>query len=64
MCSTCNIKDYKSNPETGILIMPLGISEEVRIHYDVSSRKYYLSTGNAKSNFLIYRCPTCGKKLF
>ena len=65
MCSTCGVKNYKmaeNMPDT--LVMPLGISEEIMICYDKNSKKYFLSNGDSKSNFMIYRCPTCGKKLF
>lgn len=65
MCSTCDIKNYKGSeniPDT--LVMPLGMSEEIMICYDNNNKKYFLSNGNIKSNFMIYRCPTCGRKLF
>lgn len=65
MCSTCDIKSYKDSenmPDT--LVMPLGASEEIMICYDENNKKYFLSNGNVKSNFMIYRCPTCGRKLF
>ena len=64
MCSICNIKNYKSDENmSNVLIMPLGISEEIKICYDVMCKKYFISTGNPRSNFTIYNCPTCGKKL-
>ena len=65
MCSTCDIKNYKGSenmPDT--LAMPLGTSEEIMICYDNNNKKYFLSNGDTKSNFMIYRCPTCGRKLF
>lgn len=65
MCSTCDIKNYKDSenmPDT--LVMPLGASEEIMICYDENNKKYFLSNGNVKSNFMIYHCPTCGRKLF
>ncbi len=62
MCSTCNIKGYHIDPDMpGTLIMPLGMSEEINIRYDINNKRYFLSTDNIKSNFRIYRCPTCGK---
>ena len=65
MCSTCDIKNYKDSenmPDT--LVMLLGASEEIMICYDENSKKYFLSNGDVKSNFMIYWCPTCGRKLF
>lgn len=65
MCSICNINEYKTSedmPDT--LIMSLGMSEEIKICHDTKSKKYFLSTGNNKSNYTIYRCPTCGRKLY
>lgn len=65
MCSTCDIKNYKVSedmPDT--LVMQLGMSEDIMICYDENSKKYFLSNGNVKSNFMIYRCLTCGRKLF
>ena len=65
MCSTCDIKNYKkSEYMSGILIMPLGTNGEIMMCYDENSKKYFLLDGNVKSNFMIYRCPTCGRKLF
>ena len=55
MCSICNIKNYKSDENmSNVLIMPLGISEEIKICYDVMCKKYFISTGNPRSNFTIY----------
>ena len=65
MCSTCDIKNYKKSENMlDTLIMPLGTSEEIMICYDGNSKKFFLSNGDAKTNFMIYRCPTCGRKLF
>ena len=65
MCSTCDIKNYKKSENVqGTLTMPLGTSEEIMMCYDENSKKYFLLDGNVKSNFMIYRCPTCGRKLF
>ena len=65
MCSTCDVKNYnmaENIPDA--LVMPLGTSGEIMICYDKNSKKYFLSNGDSKSNFMIYRCPTCGRKLF
>ena len=65
MCSTCDIKNYKKSGDMqGTLIMSLGTSEEIMMCYDENSKKYFISNGDAKTNFMIYRCPTCGRKLF
>ena len=65
MCSTCNIKNYRIDENiSDILIMPLGIGGDIMICYNITNKKYFLSTGTLKSDFMIYRCPTCGRKLY
>ena len=63
MCSTCNYQRYEQiNEET--LAENLG-TDGLQIQYDLKGKKYKLAIKDeSKSGFVIYRCPTCGRKLF
>lgn len=62
MCSTCNYKKYANID--GKLEQGLGMGSLV-IRCDTDGRNYELAVKNEpKSGFVLYRCPTCGCKLF
>lgn len=62
MCSICNYKIYENN--NGKLEKKLGMGSLV-IRCDQDGKNYRIAvTNEIKSEFLIYRCPTCGQKLY
>lgn len=62
MCSTCNYNLYES--KDGRLEKHLGMGSLV-IRCDLNGKNYKLAVNNEpKSEFALYRCPTCGTKLF
>ena len=67
MCSTCNYKAYTknvTNPDDLYLEQSLGMGGLI-IRCDLKGRHYKIAIkDDAKSAFTIYRCPTCGKKLY
>ena len=67
MCSTCNHKTYTKNVtdlNNTYLEQNLGMGDLI-IRCDVNRKNYKLAIKNdAKSGYTIYRCPTCGKKLY
>ena len=67
MCSTCNYKTYdrnETNPKDIYLEQSLGMGS-LMIRCDTKGKNYKLMIkDDAKSGFTIYRCPTCGKKLY
>ena len=67
MCSTCNYKNYaknESDPSNIFLEQSLGMGDLI-IRCDLKGKNYKIAIkDDAKSAFTIYRCPTCGKKLY
>lgn len=70
MCSTCNFKQFQpvvissSNQLENKLEQPLGFGSLV-IRCDPNGTNYTLSVKNeTNSSYKIYRCPTCGSKLY
>ena len=62
MCSTCNYKNFENT--NGKLEQSLGMGSLV-IRCDMSGKNYKLAVKDEpKSEFVLYRCPTCGKKLY
>lgn len=62
MCSTCNYKTYEIN--NGKLEKNLGMGSLI-IRCDQNGKNYKLAVNNEpKSEFVLYRCPTCGNKLY
>lgn len=62
MCSTCNYKSFEAVDWK--LEHPLG-NGSLLIRCDIDGKNYKLAIKNEqKSEFTIYRCPTCGRKLF
>lgn len=62
MCSTCNYKIYEN--KDGKLQQSLGMGSLV-IRCNLDGKDYKLAVNNEpKSEFALYRCPTCGRKLF
>ncbi len=62
MCSTCNYKLYDKN--NGKLEKNLGMGSLI-IRCDLNGKNYKLAVNNEpKSEFVLYNCPTCGKKLY
>ena len=70
MCSTCNHKNYtpvliqSGNTQISKLELSIGMGSLV-IQCDPNGKNYWLSIQNdPKSSFRMYRCPTCGNKLY
>lgn len=62
MCSTCDLKNFKEHEEN--LEQQLGCGNLI-IRYDPNNKKFTLGIlGEEKSHVIIYRCPTCGRKLY
>ena len=62
MCSTCNYKDFEE--VNGKLEQLLG-NGSLLIRCDIDGKNYKLAVKNEqKSEFILYRCPTCGRKLY
>lgn len=61
MCSTCDFKNYTKVEEI-INEKPVtflkGNEPFLDIHCDINGNNFKIG------NFIIYRCPTCGRKLF
>ena len=63
MCSTCNYQNYES-VSPFLLERSLGFGSLV-IRYNTETHEYKLAVKDEqKSEFHVYRCPTCGKKLY
>lgn len=62
MCSTCNYKSYENI--NGKLEKNLGMGSLI-IRCDQNGKNFKLAVNNEpKSEFALYRCPTCGNKLY
>lgn len=62
MCSTCNYKGFEE--VNGKLEQLLG-NGSLLIRCDIDGKNYKLAVKNEqKSEFILYRCPTCGRKLY
>ena len=61
MCSTCNYKNFEE--VNGKLEQSLGMGS-LLIRCDLDGKNYKLAVRDEqKSEFTLYRCPTCGCKL-
>ena len=61
MCSTCNYKNFKEID--GKLEQQLGMGSLI-IRCDLDGKNYKLAVKDEpKSEFVLYRCPTCGGRL-
>ena len=61
MCSTCNFKNYTKAEEVanGNSVTFLKSNEHfLDIRCDINGNNFKIG------NFIIYHCPTCGRKLF
>ena len=62
MCSTCNYKNFEDNGN-GRLEQGLG-NGSLLICCGYNGRNYKLAVKNEpKSEYVLYSCPTCGKRL-
>lgn len=62
MCSTCDYKNYENRG--GKLEHNLGMGN-LLIRCDIGGKNYKLAVKNEdKSEYVCYRCPTCGRKLY
>ena len=62
MCTTCNYKNYEE--VNGKLEQSLGMGN-LLIRCDTNGKNYKLAVKDEpRSEYVIYKCPTCGKKLF
>lgn len=62
MCSTCNYKNFERVENR--LEQSLGVGS-LLIRCDLNGDNYKLAVKNeSKSEFVLYRCPTCGCKLY
>lgn len=61
MCSTCDFTKYiKEDKEVNGKVVAIlkGDTPNLDINCDVNGKNYKIG------NFIIYRCPTCGRKLY
>lgn len=62
MCSTCNYKNYEELERTGhggkIVKYLKSDNPNINIECDIDGKNFKIGS------FTIYRCPTCGRKLF
>lgn len=63
MCSTCNFTKYLKDTKVvrGETIEYLKVDPEhcaINMNCDIEGKKFKID------DFVIYRCPTCGRKLF
>lgn len=64
MCSTCNVDNFTLNEETKKLEQVLG-NGDLLLKYDPDGKNYKLGVKDQKNaDFVCYRCPTCGRKLY
>ena len=62
MCSTCNYMAFEK--KDGKLEQNLGIGS-LAICCDTNGKNYRLAVkGEQRSEFILYHCPTCGRKLY
>ena len=62
MCSTCNYKNFENIDRK--LEQNLGMGN-LLIRCDMNGKNYRLAVKDEhKSEFVLYHCPTCGRKLF
>ena len=62
MCGTCDYKRFEF--KNGKLEQGLGMGSLI-IRCDANGKNYRLAVnGESKSEFVLYRCPTCGSKLY
>ena len=62
MCTTCNYKNFEE--VNGKLEQQLCMGN-LLIRCDTNGKNYKLAVKDEqKSEFVLYRCPTCGKKLY
>ncbi len=62
MCSICDYRNFEN--KNGKLEHSLGMGSLV-IRCDQNGKNYRLAVkGEPKSEFILYRCPTCGHKLY
>jgi hypothetical protein len=62
MCTTCDPKSFEYNERKGLIGVKLG--KDIYIGCDQGLKNWKLWTESDGSQFTIYRCPTCGRKLF
>lgn len=63
MCSTCDYRRYQKVDEK-TLSNSLGIGNlEIKCSPDGKNYKLFVKD-DEQSSFVIYRCPTCGRKLY
>ena len=62
MCTTCNYKNYINNNKK--LEQQLGTGS-LLIRCDEDGKNFKLAVKDEdRSEFVLYRCPTCGRKLY
>ena len=67
MCSTCNSKNYyEISLKEGSTTLQQDLGEgSLVIRYNPNTKKYSIAVKTEwRSEFTIYRCPTCGRQLF
>lgn len=62
-CRVCNHNGYTPTADGERLEKSLGMGSLI-IHCDVKGKNFKLGVkGDERSNFVIYKCPTCGRFL-
>lgn len=62
-CTTCNHKGYTPTEDCERLEKNLGFGS-LKIHCNIKGKDFKLGVnGEEKGDFVIYKCPTCGRFL-
>ncbi len=69
MCSTCNVNRFNSykSSKSEIFFNNLGTHGKTSLFLETKDKRNFklvTSSGDEEVSFTIYRCPTCGRKLY
>lgn len=69
MCSTCDVNRFNSykSSRSEIFFNTLGTNGKISLFLETKDKRNFklvASSGNGEVSFTIYRCPTCGRKLY
>lgn len=69
MCSTCDVSKFNSykNGQNEIFFNTLGSNKNTNLYLETKDKKNFRLVASSKLEdvaFTIYRCPTCGRKLY
>lgn len=69
MCSTCDVNRFNSykSSRSEIFFNTLGTHGKTSLFLETKDKRNFklvTSSGDGEVSFTIYRCPTCGRKLY